>query len=351
MQTSAAGRLIFFERWIDPRATELLATPPPAGQPIAELNRIARDDAPEVTEAALATANWYQLSSTRGDIPEPFRVDAALLQRAPNLLAVSTHGAGYDTLDLQACTAAGVIAVNQSGGNLEAVAQHTLGLMLMLSKRAIEADRRMHRDRDWYRSDFTGHDLTQKTVGLIGFGNVGGRVADLVRTAFDMRVLAHDPYVDDATLAQHGAQRATLDELLAQADIVSVHCPRTPETEAMLGAPQFARMQPTAYVINTARGGILDELALADALREHRIAGAGIDVWDIEPPALDHPLLAFDNVIATPHTAGVTVQARERMAEYAVEQWRTIWAGQHPPRLLNPEAYPRYLERRAAILG
>src|SRR5690606_41697465 len=140
-------------------------------------------------------------------------------------------------------------------------------------------------------------------------------------------------------------------ELLEQADFVSVHCPRTPETEWMLGAEQFARMKPGAYVLNTARGGILDEVALAEALREGRLAGAGIDVWDIEPPALDHPLLAFDNVIATPHIAGVTVEARQTMAAYAVEQWRTIWRGERPPRVLNPEAPPRYEERRAALLG
>ena len=153
------------------------------------------------------------------------------------------------------------------------------------------------------------------------------------------------------TFAAHGAERATLPSLLAEADFVSVHCPRTPETEWMLGAEQFAQMKPTAYVINTARGGILDELALAEALRIGQVAGAGIDVWDIEPPALDHPLLAFDNVIATPHIAGVTVEARQAMAEYAVAQWRTIWRGETPPRVLNPEALPRYEERRAAILG
>jgi D-3-phosphoglycerate dehydrogenase / 2-oxoglutarate reductase len=341
-----AGRLIYFERWIDPRADELFR-----GETAVEMQRITRDDPGDVIEAAFLDACWYQLSSTRGDIPEPFRVNDRLLQRAPNLLAVSTHGAGYDTVDLEACTRAGVIAVNQAGGNLEAVAEHTLGLMLMLSKRAIEADLHMRRERGWVRADFTGHDLTGKTAGLIGLGNVGCRVADLLRLAFSMRVIALDPYVDDATFAEHGVERVTLETLLEEADFVSVHCPRTPETEWMLGAAEFARMKPSAYVVNTARGGILDEYALAEALAAGHPAGAGIDVWDIEPPALDHPLLALDNVIATPHIAGVTVEARQQMAAYAVEQWRAIWRGERPPRILNPEAWPKYLERRAAILG
>jgi len=341
-----AGNLIYFERWINPRAEELLE-----GETAVEIRRVSRDDPGDVTEAAFLDAHWYQLSSTRGDIPEPFRVHARLLERSPNLLAVSTHGAGYDTIDLEACTNAGVIAVNQSGGNLEAVAQHAIGLMLMLSKRAVEADLHMRRERGWVRGDFTGHDVTAKTIGLIGLGKVGRRVADLARMAFGMRVLGHDPYVEDATFEAHGVERVTLPELLEQSDFVSVHCPRTPETEWMLGADEFARMQPTAYVINTARGGILDEYALAEALREKRLAGAGIDVWDIEPPELDHPLLALDNVIATPHIAGVTYEARVTMAEYAVAQWRQIWSGNRPPRILNPEAWPRYVERRAAILG
>ncbi len=341
-----AGNLVYFERWIDRRADELLE-----GETAVDMRRVSRDDPGDVIEAAFLDAHWYQLSSTRGDIPEPFRVTARLLERSPNLLVVSTHGAGYDTIDLEACTKAGVIAVNQSGGNLEAVAQHAVGLMLMLSKRAIEADRHMRRERGWVRSDFTGHDVTAKIIGLIGLGNVGQRVADLARIAFGMRVLAVDPYVEDTVFEAHRAERTTLAELLARSDFVSVHCPRTPETEWLLGAEQFALMKPTAYLINTARGGILDEDALAEALRGRQIAGAGIDVWDIEPPALDHPLLAFDNVIATPHLAGVTVEARETMAEYAVAQWRAIWRGERPPRVLNPEALPRYEERRATLLG
>jgi D-3-phosphoglycerate dehydrogenase / 2-oxoglutarate reductase len=341
-----AGHLIYFERWIDQRAYDMLED-----ERDVEIQRVGRDDPGDVLEAAFLSANWYQLSSTRSDIPEPFRVHDALIRRAPNLLVVSTHGAGFDTIDLEACTRAGVLAVNQTGGNREAVAEHAIGMMLMLSKRAVEADLHMRRERGWVRGDFTGHDLTGKALGIIGLGNVGRRLAEIARLAFSMRVLAVDPYVDDDTFREHGLERATLEDVLAQSDFVSVHCPRIPETEMMLGADQFALMKPTAYLVNTARGGILDEYALADALRAGQLAGAGIDVWDPEPPALDHPLLAMDNVIATPHTAGVTVEAREQMAVFAVEQWRTIWRGERPPRILNPEAWPAYLERRAAILG
>lgn len=343
---AGVGRLVYFERWIDPRALELLD-----GEPGIEMTRISREDASDSVGEALASAHWYQLTSTRGEIPAEYRAEAPLLARAPNLLAVSTHGAGYDTVDLDACTQAGVLVVNQSGGNHEAVAEHALASMLMLAKRIVEVDRRMHTDRNWHRNDFSGHDLTGKTVGLVGLGNVGRRVAALTRLGFGMRVLAHDPYVDDAAFAEAGAERVPLLELLEEADFVTVHCPRTAETELMLGAAEFARMRPTAFVINTARGGILDEHALAEAIREGRVAGAAIDVWDVEPPPLDHPLLALDQVIATPHTAGVTVEARETMAEYAVDQWRAIWRGERPPRLLNPEAWHLYVERRVAILG
>lgn len=341
-----AGRLIYFERWIDPRAEELLE-----GEDAVEIRCVTREDPGDVIEAAFLDAHWYQLSSTRGELPEPFRVTDRLLNRSPNLLAVSTNGAGYDTLDLEACTKAGVLAVNQSGGNLEAVAQQAIALMLILSKKTIVADLHMRRERGWDRAQFTGHDVTGMTLGLIGLGNVGSRVADIARLAFGMRVLAHDPYVDDARFEARGVERRPLAELLAESDFVSIHCPRTPETEWMLGADEFALMKPTAYLMNTARGGILDEEALAAALREGRLAGAGIDVWDIEPPPLDHPLLALDNVVATPHIAGVTVEARQTMAAYAVDQWRTIWRGERPPRILNPEVWPRYVERRAAILG
>jgi D-3-phosphoglycerate dehydrogenase len=167
-----------------------------------------------------------------------------------------------------------------------------------------------------------------------------------------MQVLAYDPYLTAEQIAEKGATKvATLEELLRAADYVSVNCPHTAETRFMIGAAQFAMMQPHAYFITTARGGIHDEAALAQALTAKQITGAGLDVWEDEPPPSDHPLLRFDNVIVSPHTAGITRQSRHNIARIAAEQMLDILDGKKPPRLLNPEVWPAYSDRFAAILG
>jgi D-3-phosphoglycerate dehydrogenase len=167
-----------------------------------------------------------------------------------------------------------------------------------------------------------------------------------------MRVLAYDPYLSAEQIAAKGAEKvATLDELLRVADYVSVNCPHTAETRGMMGAAQFAMMQPHAYFITTARGGIHDEDALAAALTAGQVAGAGLDVWEEEPPPSDHPLMRFDNVLVSPHTAGITRQSRHNIAKIAAEQMLDILDGKKPSRLLNPEVWPVYRERFSAILG
>jgi D-3-phosphoglycerate dehydrogenase / 2-oxoglutarate reductase len=184
----------------------------------------------------------------------------------------------------------------------------------------------------------------------VGIGHIGRKVARMA-AAFDMTVLAVDPYLSDEEIARRGAQPVTLDELLERSDIISLHCPRDPSTLSMIDAAAFTRMRQGAIFITTARGGIHDEAALADALASGHLAGAGLDVWDMEPPPLDHPLLKMDNVVATYHTAGVTPEARATMGSYAAEQIIDLLRGGYPPRLLNPEAWPRYAERFKAILG
>jgi D-3-phosphoglycerate dehydrogenase len=152
-------------------------------------------------------------------------------------------------------------------------------------------------------------------------------------------------------MAERGAVKVELDELLRRADFVSINCPLDESTRGMIGAPEFALMQPHAYFITTARGHIHDERALAEALREKQIAGAGLDVWDKEPPPPDHPLLAFDNVVATPHTAGVTHEARANMGRIAAEQLIMTLDGKRPPRIVNPQVWPVYAKRFAAAFG
>jgi D-3-phosphoglycerate dehydrogenase len=166
-----------------------------------------------------------------------------------------------------------------------------------------------------------------------------------------MTVLAVDPYLDPAVATAGGVTLVELDELLERADFVHLNCPLTPETEGLMGRDQFARMKPTAFFITTARGPVHDEDALVEALITGGIAGAGIDVFHVEPPPADHPLLALDNVIASPHTAGITVEAARDIAIATAEQWKAIFAGHVPPRLLNPDAWPRYTERFAERFG
>jgi D-3-phosphoglycerate dehydrogenase len=320
-------------------------------RPDITLDRLDNDSPTARVDNVLAQAHAYQISSARDEILREFYAETPLLGRAPNLLVVSTGGAGYDTVDLDACTAAGVLAVNQAGGNREAVAEHALGMMLCLTKRIIAADRCMRREVVIDRTIFMGHDLVGKTVGIIGIGHVGTRLAELCRALFGMRVLATDPYLDAATVAARGAEKVDLETLLASADFVSVNCPRTAETVGMIGARAFALMRPGTIFITTARGGIHDEAALAAALAEGRLAGAGLDVWAKEPPPLDHPLLGYDNVVVSPHTAGVTHEARHNIARIAAEQLIDILDGKPASRVLNPAVWPRFAARFEQTFG
>ncbi len=302
------------------------------------------------TWAELADAHVYMISSAKDELPRQWFATTELIARCPKLLCVSTSGAGYDTVDVDACTKAGVIVVNQTGANAGAVAEHTLGLMLSLSKRIAESDRRLRRERGYSREDLMGRDISGKVLGIVGIGHIGTRVAQLAN-AFGMTVLAYDPYVDSEEVVRRGARPATLDALLAQSDIVSLHCPRNTETLGMIDAGALSRMKSGAMLVTTARGGIVDEAALFAAFESGHLSGAGVDVWDQEPPPLQHPLLTLDNVIATYHTAGVTVEARRNMAAQATEQVVGLLKGERPPRLVNPQAWPAYRTRFEAILG
>jgi D-3-phosphoglycerate dehydrogenase len=300
--------------------------------------------------AEIGHAHGYQIQP-RGELRDPWFGDAALLARCPNMLAISSTGAGYDMIDVDACTAAGVIVVNQSGTNWEPVAEHALGLMLSLTKKIALSERAMKRTPNLDRREYAGNNLRNKTVGIVGIGHIGRRVAQLCGALFNNTVLAYDPYLTAGEIAERGATKVELEELLARSDYVTVHCPRSSETFGMFGAAQFAAMKPGAYFINTARGGIHDEDALADALRAGKIAGAGLDVFLKEPPDPSHPLLNMDNVVASPHIAGMTVETMTEMCEATALQWLTIFDGGVPSRLVNPEVWPRYVERFAELLG
>jgi D-3-phosphoglycerate dehydrogenase len=321
-----------------------------ARRPDIRVSAVAPKGPIAAAEAALAAAQVYRLGSGRNELSPDFFADAAFLARCPNLLMVSTTGVGADTADIAACTAAGVVVANQGGANRDAVAEQTICMMIALSKKVIQGHHAMRRG-DARGPDFLGREVHGKTLGIIGIGAVGSRIAELASGALRMTVLASDPYLDAETVRSRGAEKVGLEELLARSDFVSLNTPLNDETRGMMGAAQYAAMQRHAFFITTARGGIHDEAALAAALAAGRIAGAGLDVWEPEPPARDNPLLAMDNVIMSPHNAGLTTETVERMAEWGGEQVLAMFAGEKPPRILNPEAYPRYRERFAVMFG
>src|SRR3954471_5160275 len=315
------------------------------------LDRLENDSPENIAAPILAAAHVYQVGAARDELARHFHVDADLLRRAPNLLIVSSNGAGFDPVDVEACTAAGVVVVNQSGGNAHSVAEHALAMLLTLSKRIIEADRALRREANISRNALMGNEVQGKTIGIVGLGNVGRRIAALCNSLFAMKVLAYDPYLTAEEMAARGGEKVELDELLRRSDYVSISCPLNSGSRGMIGAREFALMQPHAFFITTARGFIHDERALYDALKEKRIAGAGLDVWDKEPPPPEHPLLQFDNVLASPHTAGVTREARVNMGRIAAEQLLDALDGKRPPRIINPEVWPAYSKRFAATFG
>ena len=321
-------------------------------RPDVHIDKLENETPDAQAEPILAHAHAYQIGSSRQELAMKLQGYAPLLSRCPNLLVLSTNGAGFDTVSLADATAAGVAVVNQAGGNKEGVAEHVMAMMLTLSKRIVQSNHAMRAGASYKRIEFMGDDIQGRTIGIIGLGHVGTRVAELCKGLFQMRVIAYDPYQTAEQLTSKGAEKAaTLEEMLKVADYVSVNCPHTAETRGMMGAAQFATMQPHAYFITTARGGIHDEAALAAALTAKTIAGAGLDVWEDEPPPSDHPLLHFDNVLVSPHTAGITRQSRHNIARIAAEQMLDILDGKKPPRLLNPEVWPVYRARFASILG
>jgi D-3-phosphoglycerate dehydrogenase len=224
-------------------------------------------------------------------------------------------------------------------------------MLLTLSKRIIEADRALRRDRNVNRNNLMGTEAQGRTIGIVGIGHVGRRIAELCKGLLGMKVLAYDPYLSADEIASRGAEKVELDALMRRSDYVSINCPLTKESRGMIGTREFALMQPHAYFITTARGFIHDEAALLQALRDKRIAGAGLDVWSKEPPPPEHPLLQFDNVLASPHTAGVTREARENMGRIAAEQILGALDGKRPPRIINPEVWPHYSKRFAGAFG
>ncbi|MFW8565065.1 hydroxyacid dehydrogenase [Orrella sp. 11846] len=321
-------------RWIDPCFDDMIRNETNLTLSILDTNLSLAEAAP-----LLETIDVYHLGASRSETPEQWHITEELLAKWPRLKVLSSMGAGYDILDVDACTRAGVLVVNQAGGNANSVAEHTIGMMLTLAHRISECDHvlRIHdRGVALPRETLMGNEVKGKTIGLIGIGHIGTRVAQIAQ-ALGMTILVSDPYVDPQEIERRGGQSVSFEELLNRSDIISVHCPRTQETVNLFDAQAFAAMKQGAIFISTARGGIHDEAALYDTLDSKHLSGAGLDVWVHEPPPLDHPLLSLPNVLSSYHTAGVTHEGRENVARIGAEQIIAICRGQTPPRAINPE--------------
>ncbi|PLU43397.1 hydroxyacid dehydrogenase [Sinorhizobium medicae] len=262
----------------------------------------------EGTEAELAES----LRSTPFDavISRTLALPAIMIETAPALRVISRHGVGYNNVDIESATRRGVPVLIADGANGKSVAELAVGLALSVARKITTQDASI-RARQWNRSAY-GLQFAGKTAGIVAFGAIGRRVAEILR-AMDMRIIAFDPHARDCSTT--GVDwTETLDELLQESDLVSLHCPLTPETRNMITAPRLARMKPGAILINTARGGLIDEKALAEAVLSGHLAGAGLDTFADEPLPADHPFLSLPQIVMTPHMGGSTDAALDGVA-------------------------------------
>ncbi len=270
-------------------------------------------------QAALKDTDGIALSLTPLKAPE--------IAAAPRLRVAARIGVGFDAVEVPALTARGIPLMVVGTANSVSVAEHAIFMMYSLAKQVMAQDRLVRANRWKDRWSAMPVDLAEKTLLIVGFGRIGTRTAKRC-LAMDMPVMVYDPYGPAATIKAAGCEPVTdLDAALPRADVVTIHCPKTPETLGMFNAARFAKMKPTAFIINTARGGIIDEVALKAALAGGKLAGAGIDVFDKEPPAADHPLYGQPNTIVSAHMAGVTAESVERMAITTVKNILSVLDG------------------------
>lgn len=289
-----------------------------------EIRKVDGTDRPALL-SALADADAVLVRSAT-------KVDAEAIAAAPNLKVVARAGVGLDNVDIKAATTAGVMVVNAPTSNIISAAELTVGHILSLA-RHIPAAHASLAAGAWKRSSYTGVELYEKTVGIIGLGRIGALITQRLQ-AFGVQVIAYDPYVTTARAQQLGVELVSLDDLLRRADFVTIHMPRTPETLGMISDDQFALMKPTAFVVNVARGGLIDEDALHRALTANTIAGAGLDVFVSEPPK-DSPLVSLPNVVVTPHLGASTDEAQEKAGVSVAKSVRLALGGELVPDAVN----------------
>ncbi len=279
------------------------------------------------------------LPSAQVIVSEYINIGLRVLDQAPGLRGVIAYGAGYDHIDVESLTERGIVVCNCRGENAQAVAELTFGLLLCLLRRIHLADRWV-RENEWPKSGralpewMMGQELRGKTLGIIGLGQIGSRVARIARV-FDMKILAYDPFVQPIANGLEEMETPPLEELLASADIITLHVPLTPATKGMINARALAKMKSKAVLVNTSRGQVIDERVLMEALKHNRIAGAALDVCAEEPLSASHPLCSLGNVILSPHMGALTQEAGDRLSDAVARQARDILEGRKPECVIN----------------
>jgi len=264
-------------------------------------------------EEILPIVGGYHAIVTRSET----KVTREMIDAGSRLKVIARAAVGIGNIDVDYATEKGILVINTPGKNTNSAAELTLGMLLAAMRKIVPAHRRME-EHGWDRHQFTGRELAGKTIGIIGLGNVGHRVARFAH-GFEMEVLAYDPYIADEAFERHHARKMELDDLVAQADVITVHVPLNGETRNMIDAPHFARMKDGVVILNVARGGVIAEPALLEALRAGKVSAAGIDTWSEEPPQ-GNPLIDLPNVVMTPHIGASTLEAQHRIAESISEQ-------------------------------
>lgn len=275
-------------------------------------------------------AQWAtELAGAGGILLRSGYITASLLDRLPDLKIVAVHGAGVDPVDIDACTARGVQVTNAPGANANAVAELVFGLMLSHARQIPASAHKAMAEKAWDSARHTGGELRGRTLGLVGFGQIGKRVAGIAQ-AFGMSVIASDPVVDASVMAAVEVKSVSLDQLLAESDMISLHAPAIPATRHMINADSIRQMKSDACLINCARGALVDEVALAQALREGRLGGAALDVLEGEPPDPASPIYGAPNLLVTPHMAGSTFECLDAIAATTAADIARVLKGKAP---------------------
>jgi D-3-phosphoglycerate dehydrogenase len=341
---SAASAEIAKQR-SDPRVLLIEPTIRPVGVELLK-NSIDVGFAPDSREETLI--EYLGSGAFSAVITRVEKMTRRVIEAAQNLKIIGQNGTGVDNIDLKAASECGILVLNEPTSRAVSVAEHTVMLILALCRNAVEADRAVRRGDFQYRERHIPLELNGKTAFVLGFGRCGRETTRRLRLGFNMRVLVWNRGHGFAKIIAEGAEPASLEEGFSEADVVTLHMPHLPATTHLVSRERLARMKPNAYLVNTARGPVIDQPALIEALREGRLAGAGLDVFDPEPPSADDPLMQLPNVILSPHLAGDTVEAKDRCSSLIASQVLAAMRGELPEHVVNRDAIAAWLSAEPA---